>query len=52
MANMYEVADGVEKDLFKAVEYLTKACNLNHAKACYNLALKYNSKAALLFSAQ
>ena len=24
IANMYEVADGVDKDIFKTVEYLTK----------------------------
>ena len=28
----------------KAVEYLTKACNLNHSKACYNLAMKYKNE--------
>ena len=25
IANMYEVADGVDKDIFKTVEYLTKS---------------------------
>ena len=42
----------------ETVDYLTKACNLNHSKACYNLAVRYNnadgveknpSRAALLY---
>ena len=30
-----------QNDNFKNVEFLTKACNLDHAKACHNLAYKY-----------
>ena len=30
--------------LDKAVDYLTKACNLEHSKACYNLAIKYQNE--------
>ena len=44
ITNMYEIGDGIEKDLFKTVEYLSKACNLNHSKACYNLAVKYKNE--------
>ena len=47
LANMYDTQDGVTKDPFKAVEYLIKACDLNHPKVCYNLAYKYKMKMVL-----
>ena len=38
---MYKNGNGVEKDDFRAVDFYTKACEMNHQKACYNLGVMY-----------
>ncbi len=41
LAIMYKNGNGVEKDDFRAVDFYTKACEMNHQKACYNLGVMY-----------
>jgi TPR repeat protein len=38
----YHIGEGVKQDDFKAIEFLQKACDLNHARGCFSLGLMYD----------
>jgi hypothetical protein len=38
---MYDNGESVQKDILKAIELLTKACDMGYAYGCYRLGLMY-----------